>query len=111
MQLEKDAPLSRKERLLTMERRDFLKTAGAAAGLATFLGSDGLHGVEAAVETIAGLTPQQAAREEALWAEVKQAFTIHRGLIHLDNGYTCPTPSVVTEAVVRYRPVCRRASV
>jgi len=102
MQLEKDAPLSRKERLRTMERRDFLKTAGAAAGLATFLGSDGLHGVEAAVETIAGLTPQQAAREEALWAEVKQAFTIHRGLIHLDNGYTCPTPSVVTEAVVRY---------
>ena len=45
MQLEKDAPLSRKERLRTMERRNFLKTAGAAAGLATFLGSDGLHGV------------------------------------------------------------------
>ncbi len=96
MQLEKDSPLRRKEPLRTMERRGFLKTAGAAAGLATFLGSDGLNGVEAAVETIAGLTPQQAASEEALWVEVKQSFTIHRGLIHLDNGYTCPTPSVHT---------------
>lgn len=85
-----------------MRRRDFLKTAGAAAGVAALLPTDALQRVEAAVANAAELTPQQAARDEALWGEVKQAFTIHRGLIHLDNGYTCPTPSVVTEAVVRY---------
>ena len=86
----------------TMERRDFLKTAGAAAGLATLFDSEVFRGVQAAVNDITALTPQQAAQDETLWSEVKQAFTLHRGLVHLDNGYTCPTPSVVTEAVVRY---------
>ena len=86
----------------TMARRHFLKTAGLTAGLATFLGPDSFRGVEAAVYEISDLTPQQAARDEALWREVKQAFTIGRSLINLDNGYTCPSPRAVTEAVIRY---------
>ena len=86
----------------TMERRHFLKTAGVTAGLATFLGPDSFRGVEAAVNEIADLSPQDAAHDEALWREVKQAFTVSRGQINLDNGYTCPSPRVVTEAVVRY---------
>lgn len=86
----------------TMERRHFLKTAGLTAGLAPFLGSDSFRGIEAAVNDVSGLTPGQAARDEGLWSEVKQAFTVSRSLINLDNGYTCPSPRVVTEAVVRY---------
>ncbi len=86
----------------TMERRHFLKTAGLTAGLATFLGPDSLRGVEAAVNEVSGLTPQQAARNEGLWSEVKQAFTVNRSLINLDNGYASPSPRVVTEALVRY---------
>lgn len=86
----------------TMERRHFLKTAGVTAGLATFLGPDSFRGVEAAVSEIADLAPHEAARDEALWREVKQAFTVNRSLINLDNGYACPSPRVVTEAVVRY---------
>lgn len=86
----------------TMERRHFLKTAGVTAGLATFLGPDSLRGVEAAVSEVADLAPYEAARDEALWREVKQAFTVNRSLINLDNGYACPSPRVVTEAVVRY---------
>jgi isopenicillin-N epimerase len=102
MATENEALPGHKERLNTMERRNFLKTAGAAAGLATLLGPEAFQGVKAAVSSMSDLTPQQAAREEALWGEVKNAFTVHRGLIHMDNGYTCPTPRVVTEAVVRY---------
>ena len=86
----------------TMERRHFLKTAGVTAGLATFLGPDSFRGVEAAVSDVADLAPHEAARDEALWREVKQAFTVNRSLINLDNGYACPSPRVVTEAVVRY---------
>ena len=86
----------------TMERRHFLKTAGVTAGLATFLGPDSFRGVEAAVSEIADLTPQEAARDEVLWREVKQAFTVNRSLINLDNGYASPSPRVVTEALVRY---------
>ncbi len=90
------------ERPNAMERRHFLKTAGMTAGLATFLGPASFRGVEAAVSEIADLTPREAARDEGLWREVKQAFTVNRSLINLDNGYTCPSPRVVTEAVVRY---------
>jgi len=85
-----------------MERRHFLKTAGLTAGLVPFLGSDSFRGVEAAVSETAGLAPHEAARDERLWREVKQAFTVNRSLINLDNGYACPTPRVVTEAFIRY---------
>ncbi|MXX02796.1 MAG: aminotransferase class V-fold PLP-dependent enzyme [Gemmatimonadetes bacterium] len=94
-----DLPTGRRN---TMERRHFLKTAGVTAGLATFLGPDSFRGVEAAVSEIADLTPQEAARDEGLWREVKRAFTVDRSLINLDNGYACPTPRVVTEAFIRY---------
>ena len=50
------------EPISTMERRGFLKTLGAAAGLATVIGPDALHGIEAAVRNTAGLTPHEAAR-------------------------------------------------
>ena len=86
----------------TMERRHFLKTAGLTAGLVPFLGPGSFRDVEAAVSEIADLTPQEAARDEGLWREVKQAFTVDRSLINLDNGYASPSPRVVTEALVRY---------
>ena len=57
----------------TMERRHFLKTAGLTAGLVPFLGPGSFRDVEAAVSEIADLTPQEAARDEGLWREVKQA--------------------------------------
>ncbi len=102
MRSENDANDSPTGRPNIMERRHFLKTAGLTAGLATFLGSDSFRGVEAAVSEIVDLTPRQAARDEGLWREVKQAFTVNRSLINLDNGYASPSPRVVTEAVVRY---------
>lgn len=102
MQTDGETTENRTEGLHTMERRGFLKTAGISAGLATLFGADSFRGIEAAVNDVSGLTPWQAAREEALWSEVKQAFTVSRSLINLDNGYTCPQPRVVTEAVVRY---------
>ena len=102
MRSDEEAPESPAERRHTMERRGFLKAAGTTAGLATLLGADSFRGIEAAVNDVSDLTPQQAARDEALWSEVKQAFTVSRSLINLDNGYTCPAPRVVTEAVVRY---------
>ena len=102
MRSEDGTPETHDSRPNTMERRRFLKTAGLAAGLVPFLGADSLRGVEAAVNETSDLTPWQAARDEGLWREVKQAFTMNRGLINLDNGYACPSPRVVTEAVVRY---------
>jgi selenocysteine lyase/cysteine desulfurase len=86
----------------TMARRHFLKTIGGAAGLATMVGSNSFKQVEAAVGQVTGLTPQQVARDETFWMEIQQAFSMSRSLVNLDNAWTCPSPRVVTEALVRY---------
>lgn len=89
-----------------MERRRFLQTMGSAVGLAaaaTLAGPDDvLRTVEAAAQSLSGLSPKQAAREESFWLGIQQAFTMSRSLINLDNAWTCPSPRLVTEAVVRY---------
>ena len=83
-------------------RRRFLQAVGAAGGLATLLGPDAVRTGEAATDGAAGPTPQQSAAEEWRWAETQQAFTMTRSLVNLDNGFTCPAPRVVSEAVARY---------
>lgn len=40
--------------------------------------------------------------DEEFWREIQQAFSVPRGIINLDNGCTCPSPRIVTEAMVRY---------
>lgn len=82
-----------------MPRRRFLQTIGGG-GLATLL--EPLRPVDAAMGRAAGLTPQLAASEESVWVETQDAFTMTRSVVNLDNGFTCPTPRVVSEAVARY---------
>ncbi|MBT5872515.1 MAG: aminotransferase class V-fold PLP-dependent enzyme [Candidatus Latescibacteria bacterium] len=83
-------------------RRRFLKTAGGAAAVSGLLASTGFPAAEAAVASAAGMTPFDSARDESLWGAAQQAFSMNRSLINLDNAWTCPSPRVVTEAVVRY---------
>lgn len=88
-----------------VQRRDFLRTTGGAVGIAaaaTLFGIDSLRRVEAAGAGVAGLTPEQAAQDEAYWREIQQAFSVSRSIVNLNNGWTCPSPRIVTEAVVRY---------
>lgn len=86
----------------TMQRRQFLKSVGSAVGLSALLGHDALAQVEAAARKTIGLTPQQVAADESFWGTIQQAFTMQRGLTNLDNAWTCPSPRMVTEAMVRY---------
>jgi selenocysteine lyase/cysteine desulfurase len=85
-----------------MKRRDFLEgISGAVTGTALF-GSAALESVQAAEKRTAHLSPQEAARDESLWREVQNAFSINRSIVNLDNGNVCPSPRNVTEALVRY---------
>lgn len=85
-----------------MKRRDFLEAmSGAVTGTALF-GSVGLENIQAAAKRTAYLSPHEAARDESLWREVQNAFSINRSLINLDNGNVCPSPRNVTDAMVRY---------
>jgi isopenicillin-N epimerase len=87
-----------------------LGPARAAADAAAFLLPDRLEGV---VEAFAGDTrpAAEAARDEPLWREVQQAFTVDRSLVNLNNGGVSPSPAVVQEAMQRYLAYSNEAPV
>ncbi len=86
-----------------MERRDFLRHAiPAGAAAAGALTTDWLDRVMSAATAAAGRSPDDVASDEDYWRAIQQAFTLDRTIINLNNGYTCPTPRVVHEALKRY---------
>jgi selenocysteine lyase/cysteine desulfurase len=88
-----------------MERRSFLGTLGKGLGAATvgtLFMPEAMRRVEAASRRLAGISPVEAAKDEAYWRDIQQAFTVTRSLINLNSGGVCPSPRIVTEALVRY---------
>src|SRR5207249_2764119 len=86
-------------------RRNFLSLAGKSLGLAALSSStiaSLLREIHAATKNVAHLTPEQAAMDEDYWATIQNAFSVTRGIINLNNGGVCPSPRIVTEALVRY---------
>ena len=84
-----------------MKRRSFLKSLGAASA-AGFLNPATLRAVERATARIASLPLEDVAADESYWRDVQQAFTVSRSLIDLNNGFTCPSPKVVTDSLIDY---------
>ncbi len=86
-------------------RRDFLSFAGKSLGLAAIssatVGSL-LRTIQAATNSIAHLTPDEAATDEEYWSTIQKSFSVTRGIINLNNGGVSPSPRIVTEALVRY---------
>src|SRR5436305_13574666 len=86
-------------------RRNFLTLAGKGLGLATLSSAavaSLLKTVAAATQSVAHLTPEQAALDEDYWAIIQNSFSVTRGIINLNNGGVSPSPRIVTEALVRY---------
>ena len=85
-----------------LDRRQFLR-AGSVVGPAVLsLRGDALARARAAADAVTGRTPEAVAADEDYWREIQQAFTLDRTFVNLNNGYTCPTPRVVHEALKRY---------
>jgi selenocysteine lyase/cysteine desulfurase len=84
-----------------MDRRGFLRMAGAVGSAAAFH-PDALVRVEAAGQSMAGKSAEEVARDEFYWREIQLAFKLDRTLINLNNGFTCPMPRVALESVGRY---------
>jgi selenocysteine lyase/cysteine desulfurase len=80
-----------------MNRRNLLQLAAASAAAA--LENNALARASAAVKD---RTPEEAAADEDYWAEIRNAFTIDRNIINLNNGHVSPAPRVVQEAMRRY---------
>ena len=58
-----------------------------------------------------GRTPAQVAADEDYWREIQFAFTLDRTIINLNNGNSCPAPTVVHEACKRYNDWANQAPV
>lgn len=82
-------------------RRAFLRVSGALGASALGRPRD-LEAVAAATAQVANQPADVVARDEAYWAEIRQAFVLDRTLINLNNGNTSPSPQVVHDAVKRH---------
>jgi selenocysteine lyase/cysteine desulfurase len=56
-------------------------------------------------------TPAELAADESYWREIQQAFTLDRTILNFNNGYTCPSPRVVHEALKRYLDISNQAPI
>src|SRR5215510_9341740 len=93
-------------------RRDFLRQVlpfGAVTVAA--LKTDWLERVASASAAIADRAPADVAADEGYWRDIQQAFTLDRTIINLNNGYTCPSPRVVHEALKRYLDMSNQAPI
>ena len=93
-------------------RRDFLRQVVPAslAGMAA-LNTDWLARAASATAAAADRTPAELAADETYWREIQQAFTLDRTILNFNNGYTCPSPRVVHEALKRYLDISNQAPI
>ncbi|MDP2052209.1 MAG: twin-arginine translocation signal domain-containing protein, partial [Acidobacteriota bacterium] len=84
------------------DRRSFLRLSGAAGAAAVALSSNSIELVAQASRALGNRTPDDVAADEGYWRDIQNAFTLDRSLINLNNGNSCPSPTVVHEAYKRY---------
>src|SRR5215469_4130163 len=82
-----------------MHRRNFFQLA--AAGAAAAFEDNAIERVRAAASAVSGRTPEDVARDEDYWSEIRGAFSIDRNIINFNNGHVSPAPRPVQEAMRR----------
>jgi isopenicillin-N epimerase len=83
-----------------VDRRHFLHTAAGSALVA--FQTNAIERAAAAARSVKDQTPIEVASDEDYWAEIRNAFTVDRTVINLNNGYASPAPLVVQDAMRRY---------
>ena len=84
-----------------MDRRLFFEKLGSLSAIAV-LRPDAVGHIQDAVSHVRHLSPEEAARDEDFWFQVRHAFTIDRNQINLNSGSVSPAPRVVQEAMKQY---------
>ena len=84
-----------------MNRRDFFQVTAGSVALAAFQ-DNAIERAVAAGEGVNGRTAQEVARDEDYWTEIRNAFTVDRTVINLNNGHVSPAPRPVQDAMRRY---------
>src|SRR5271155_2506495 len=83
-----------------MDRRNFFQMAAGTALVA--FQNNAVERAAAATRSISDKTPQEAAADEDYWGEIRNAFSVDRNIINLNNGHVSPAPRVVQDALRRY---------
>lgn len=83
-----------------MDRRNFFQMAAGTALVAFQNGA--VERAAAATRSAGDKTPQEVAADEDFWAEIRNAYSVDRNIINLNNGYCSPSPRVVQDAMRRY---------
>ena len=83
-----------------MNRRNLFRLAAGTAVAA--LQDNAIQRVSAAAASTKGRTPEDMASDEDYWAEIRDAFTVDRNVVNLNNGYVSPSPRNVQDAMRRY---------
>jgi selenocysteine lyase/cysteine desulfurase len=86
---------------MDMDRRKFLGSLGMGTTFASFR-PDALPRILSACKSLDGASPEDVARDEDFWFQVRHAFTIDRNQINLNSGSVSPSPRVVQEAMKQY---------
>jgi selenocysteine lyase/cysteine desulfurase len=84
-------------------RRTFLQGGGAAISLAAFaptFKADSFDSIKTAFAKADHLTPEEAAKDETLWAEAQKAFNYNSEVINLASAVRGVAPRVVNDAVL-----------
>jgi len=82
-----------------MHRRNFFQLA--AAGAAAAFQDNAIERVRAAASATGGRTPEDVARDEDYWSEIRGAFSIDRNIINFNNGHVSPAPRTVQDVLRR----------
>jgi len=92
-------------------RRAFLRMTGALGAGAFVIGDNSIELVAQASRALGDRSADDVARDEFYWREIQSAFSLDRSLINLNNGNSCPSPTVVHEAYKRYLDYSNQAPV
>jgi selenocysteine lyase/cysteine desulfurase len=94
-------------------RREFLRRVMVPAGALGVVGfrPEWFERVVAATAAVADRPAADIAADETYWREIQQAFTLDRTILNFNNGYTCPSPRVVHEALKRYLDISNQAPI
>jgi isopenicillin-N epimerase len=98
-------------RMIENSRRGFLRSLGATGAVTAFGRPDLLARVAQTAGRAAGRSPDEIAEDEDFWRDIREAFTLDRTIVNLNNGGVCPSPRVVHEAVKRYLDISNQAPV
>lgn len=82
-----------------MDRRNFFQLA--AAGAVAAFQDNAIERVRAAASVVSGRTPEDVARDEDYWSEIRGAFSIDRNIINFNNGHVSPAPRTVQDVLRR----------